>query len=104
MLSGLTPMEGITPDILTAGIGYLLADRLDGWWGDFGMGVLIASIGQITRGPIENFTKGLKKPEGGNGGGTNNTTDKESALARVARQNAMAGSDLDSYTMSKYGV
>ena len=48
-ISGVAPQVGISPDILTAVIGYFGRDRTSGMWKDFLTGVMIASIGQILR-------------------------------------------------------
>lgn len=67
-LKGLTPMPGVTPDILTAFVGWFLAGRGGDWFGPFGEGMLIASVGQMVAQPIEGFAERLKK-----GGGSSNS-------------------------------
>jgi len=63
LVAGMTPLKGVTPDIMTAGIGYYMADKMGGFGGDFGMGMLIASIGQMVREPIEGlFSKTALAP------------------------------------------
>lgn len=49
MISGFAPQVSISPDILTAVIGYFGRERTSGMWKDFLTGVMIASIGQILR-------------------------------------------------------
>ena len=48
-ISGVAPQVGISPDILTAVIGYFGREKTSGMWRDFLTGVMIASIGQILR-------------------------------------------------------
>lgn len=68
-LKGLTPMPGVTPDILTAFVGYFMARQGGNWLGPIGEGMLIASIGQMVAQPIESFAGRLKQ-----GGGTTNSS------------------------------
>lgn len=53
LVSGFVPGAGITPDIATAFIGFFVAQQGGDRLGTFGEGMLIASIGQIVRQPIE---------------------------------------------------
>lgn len=72
-LSGLTPMPGVTPDILTAFVGFFMARQGGNWLGPLGEGMLIASIGQMIKEPIENFAGKLK------GGGTTSSSSSSSS-------------------------
>lgn len=60
-LKGLTPMPGVTPDILTAFVGFFMARQGGNWLGPLGEGMLIASVGQMIAQPIESFASGLKQ-------------------------------------------
>ena len=51
---------GITPDIATAAIGFGLANYGGQRLGTFGEGMLIASIGQMVREPIEKLFEKFK--------------------------------------------
>lgn len=87
VVSGFVP-EGaeIAPDIATAVIGFIIAQQGGDRVGTFGEGMLIASIGQIVRQPIEALferfkpeeeekktkTNRLVEGDGGGGGGLSN--------------------------------
>ena len=62
MVSGFVGEEevGITPDIATAVIGFMIAQWGGERIGTFGEGMLIASIGQIVRQPIEKLFERFK--------------------------------------------
>ena len=53
MVSGLAPEAGISPEIGSAVVGFLLAQQGGRWLSPFGEGMLIASAGQLIRQPIE---------------------------------------------------
>ena len=63
-LKGVTPMPGVTPDILTAVAGWFMARQGGDWLGPIGEGMLIASVGQMVAQPIESFAGRLKLAQG----------------------------------------
>ena len=71
-LKGMTPMPGVTPDILTAFVGFFMARQGGNWLGPIGEGMLIASIGQMVKGPIEGFAGRLKQGQGSSSETTTN--------------------------------
>ncbi len=93
MVSGFVPGAGITPDIATAFVGFFVAQQGGQRIGTFGEGMLIASIGQIVRQPIED----LFSKFGGNQV-VNKTTEK------TATQNQSLGSTTEALIAQKYGI
>jgi len=57
LISGFAPGVKIAPEMGTAVVGYIMADRTaDGtFWNYLGKGVLIGSISQMTRETVEGF-------------------------------------------------
>jgi len=53
MVSGFAPQVGVTPDVVGLFIGFWLAQQGGQWMSPFGEGMLIASLGQLVREPIE---------------------------------------------------
>jgi len=92
LLKGFTPIKGVTPDLLTAGIGYVMADRMTGMGQDFGMGVLIGAIGELTREPIEGIVAKVKSPKAA----TNNPSNHVAAIP--------AGDEVELYMLRRYGL
>jgi len=93
MVSGFVGEEevGITPDIATAFIGFFIAQQGGQRAGAFGEGMLIASVGQIVRKPIEKLFERFKptppepKPpvtQGATGGGGSLPADEAYILAK----------------------
>ncbi len=62
MVSGLAPEAGIAPEIGSLFIGFFLAQQGGSWMGPFGEGMLIASVGQLVRQPIEGIFGRIGKP------------------------------------------
>lgn len=97
MVSGFVGEEevGITPDIATAVIGFIIAQQGGDRIGTFGEGMLIASIGQIVRQPIEKLFSRFKpeEPE------EPKLTGEESAT----RSNPGLPID-EAYILAKYGI
>jgi len=91
LISGLAPGIKIVPEMATAAVGYIVADRTaEGtFWNYLGKGVLIGSISQMTREPIE----GLFKPIVTKAGTMETTTE-----GRVEVKTP------EEYIKSKYGV
>ena len=86
---------GITPDIATAFIGFFVAQQGGGRVGPFGEGMLIASVGQIVRQPIEKlFEKFKPGPEG------------EKTTEKTAESTGGGGSlpADEAYILAKYGI
>ncbi|MBA7523840.1 hypothetical protein ES705_15974 [subsurface metagenome] len=98
MVSGFVPGAGITPDIATAFVGFFIAQQGGQRVGTFGEGMLIASIGQIVRQPMEDIFSKFGGNQSGGGGGTTQTTTK------LTEKSAQAGSSTEQYLTSKYGV
>ncbi len=97
MVSGFVGEEevGITPDIATAFIGFFMAQQGGGRVGVFGEGMLIASVGQIVRQPIEKlFSRFKPSPEP-----EPKVTGAESATG--SKQGLPAD---EAYILAKYGI
>jgi len=62
LVGGIAPQTGITPDIATAFVGFWLAQQPGERIGPFGEGMLISSVGQMVRQPIEKLIGGFLKP------------------------------------------
>ena len=62
MVSGFAPQAGITPDIAGMFIGFFLAQQGGSRLGVFGEGMLIASLGQLVRQPIEGVFGRIAQP------------------------------------------
>jgi hypothetical protein len=62
MVSGLAPEAGIAPEIGSLFVGFFLAQQGGRWMGPFGEGMLIASVGQLVRQPIEGIFGRIGKP------------------------------------------
>ncbi len=62
MVSGFAPQAGITPDIAGLFIGFFLAQQGGERLGVFGEGMLIASLGQLVRQPIEGIFGRIAQP------------------------------------------
>ena len=98
MVSGFVPGAGITPDIATAFIGFFVAQQGGERVGTFGEGMLIASIGQIVRQPLEDL---FGKIGGGGGEGTKTTNKLTEGTAGAG---ASSLSSTEQYLASRYGV
>ncbi|MBA7644155.1 hypothetical protein ES703_51892 [subsurface metagenome] len=62
MVSGFAPQAGITPDVAGLLIGFFLAQQGGDRLGVFGEGMLIASVGQLVRQPIEGLFGRIAQP------------------------------------------
>jgi len=97
MVSGFVGEEevGITPDIGTAVIGFIIAQQGGERIGVFGEGMLIASIGQIVRQPIEKLFERFKPGE-----------PEEKTTEKVTGSTGGGGSlpPDEAYILAKYGV
>ncbi|MBA7606759.1 hypothetical protein ES703_13909 [subsurface metagenome] len=97
MVSGFVGEEevGITPDIATAFIGFFIAQQGGERIGAFGEGMLIASVGQIVRKPIEKLFERFKPEE------------EEKPKTTVTQGATGGGGSLpaeDAYILAKYGI
>lgn len=108
MISGMVPQAGITPDIISAGVGLFLSNQGGERMGPFGEGMLIASIGNMVRQPIESLLGGIVKPPAAQGG---LTAEQQALLAQqqyLLTQGKTQGNGgdgaLDTYSLAKYGV
>ena len=63
LVKGFVPEIGVTPDVVTLFVGFLLAQRGGQWISPFGEGMLIASVGQLVSTPIQNVFGRFTKPE-----------------------------------------
>lgn len=98
MVGGLAPEAGITPEIAAAAIGFWLAGQGGARLGPFGEGLLIASIGQLVRKPIEGIFGKIGKPAApaAPAAPTPPTGAKETA--------ATPSTDVDKYLAATYGI
>ncbi|MBA7522533.1 hypothetical protein ES705_14652 [subsurface metagenome] len=63
LVKGFVPEIGVTPDVVTLFVGFLLAQRGGQWISPFGEGMLIASVGQLVSTPIQSVFSRFTKPE-----------------------------------------
>lgn len=99
MVGGLAPEAGITPEIAAAAIGFWLAGQGGARMGPFGEGLLIASIGQLVRKPIEGIFGKIGQP------GTAKSSEAEAAAAAAAlASKGIPTEDIDAYLAAKYGI
>ncbi len=97
MVGGFVPEAGITPDIATAVVGFIIAQQGGERVGTFGEGMLIASIGQIVRDPIESM---IQKFQNGGNGGTG-----AKATTKLTEGNTGGGqTSMQQYMNQAYGV
>ena len=71
LVKGFVPQIGVTPDVVTLFVGFLLAQRGGRWISPFGEGMLIASVGQLVSTPIQNVFSRFTKPEESSNTGSN---------------------------------
>jgi len=95
LTSGLAPQVGIAPDVITGGLGFGMAQWGRGRLADFGVGMLLASIGQIIRQPIEKLVGGFM-PNAVNGNKVTETTGNPT--------NPSAPSNAEAYLKQRYGI
>ena len=53
LVKGFVPQIGVTPDVVTLFVGFLLAQQGGRWISPFGEGMLIASVGQLVSTPLQ---------------------------------------------------
>ena len=97
MVGGLAPEAGITPEIAAGAIGFWLAGQGGARMGPFGEGLLIASIGQLVRQPIENIFGKFGKP-------TPTPTPEAEAAATKTGTQGTPSTDVDQYLAATYGI
>ncbi|MBA7563064.1 hypothetical protein ES708_04717 [subsurface metagenome] len=94
MVSGLAPQAGIAPEIGSLFIGFFLAQQGGRWMGPFGEGMLIASVGQLVRQPIEGIFGRIGQP-------APVTPPATPATKNTATNPA---NDVDTYLAKTYGI
>ncbi len=99
MVSGLAPEAGIAPEIGSLFVGFWLAQQGGQWMGPFGEGMLIASVGQLVRQPIEGIFGRIGKPAPA-------PETAAAAAAAVAAKTAQGtpSTDIDAYLAATYGI
>ena len=100
MVSGFAPQAGITPDVAGLLIGFVLAQQGGERIGVFGEGMLIASVGQLVRQPIEGIFGKLGQP-------APTTTEAAAAAAaagKTAGTQSTPSNDVDTYLAKTYGI
>ena len=93
MVGGLAPEAGIAPEMVSCFAGFFLAQQGGRWMSPFGEGMLIASVGQLVRQPIEGIFGRIGKPAGGGGGGNQMQTPTQ-----------MPSNSVEAYLAAKYGI
>jgi len=97
MVSGFAPQAGITPDVAGLLIGFFLAQQGGERLGVFGEGMLIASVGQLVRQPIEGIFGRLGQPPP--------TTEAATVAAtKTASTQGSPSNDVDAYLAKTYGI
>ena len=96
MVSGLAPEAGIAPEIGSLFVGFWLAQQGGQWMAPFGEGMLIASVGQLVRQPIEGIFGRIGKP----------APAPEAAAAAAGTKTAQGtpSTDIDAYLAATYGI
>lgn len=95
VVGGTMPEAKIPADVVTGGIGFAMANWGGRRVGDVGMGLMLASIGQLIATPIEKFAGGLM-PNGGNNS-TKTVATKTNSIATNPSNN-------EAYVASRYGL
>ena len=96
MVAGFAPQAGITPDVAGLLIGFFLAQQGGDRMGVFGEGMLIASVGQLVRQPIEGIFGKIGQPT---------PTPTPTPEATATKSNASTPStDVDQYLAAAYGI
>ncbi|MBA7515983.1 hypothetical protein ES705_08028 [subsurface metagenome] len=96
MVSGFAPQAGITPDVAGLLIGFFLAQQGGDRMGVFGEGMLIASVGQLVRQPIEGLFGRIAQPTP--------TPTPEVAAAATKSNASTPSTDVDKYLAAAYGI
>jgi len=91
MVSGLAPEAGIAPEIGSLFVGFFLAQQGGRWMGPFGEGMLIASVGQLVRQPIEGIFGRIGKPAGSSSSSSNLGGNHSKEPASLAEYNTAKG-------------
>lgn len=99
MVSGLAPQAGIAPEIGSLFIGFFLAQQGGRWMGPFGEGMLIASVGQLVRQPIEGIFGRIGQPQE-----TAPPTPTATAVATKTASTSTPSTDVDKYLAATYGI
>jgi len=94
MVSGFAPQAGITPDIAGLFIGFFLAQQGGDRMGVFGEGMLIASLGQLVRQPIEGIFGRIAQP----------TPTPTPTPTEAKNPAATPSTDTDAYLAATYGI
>jgi len=94
MVSGLAPQAGIAPEIGSLFIGFFLAQQGGRWMGPFGEGMLIASVGQLVRQPIEGIFGRIGQP----------TATTPAATPATKNTATNPANDVDTYLAKTYGI
>ncbi|MBA7552930.1 hypothetical protein ES705_45509 [subsurface metagenome] len=97
MVSGFAPQAGITPDVAGLLIGFFLAQQGGDRMGVFGEGMLIASVGQLVRQPIEGLFGRIAQP-------TPTPTPTPPELAATKSNASTPSTDVDKYLAATYGI
>lgn len=98
MVGGLAPEAGITPEIAAGAIGFWLAGQGGARMGPFGEGLLISSIGQLVRKPIENIFGKIGQPA------TPTPSPEAEAAAKKTATEGTPSNDVDAYLAATYGI
>ena len=94
MISGFAPQVGITPEIASLGVGFWLAQQGGRWMSPFGEGMLIASVGQLVRQPIEAIFGQFAKP----------SPSPTPTPEKTASSSSTPSTDIDAYLAATYGI
>ena len=97
MVSGLAPQAGIAPEIGSLFVGFWLAQQGGQWMSPFGEGMLIASVGQLVRQPIEGIFGRIGQPAPPPAPGPTPPTPP-------AEKTQSPGQDVDTYLAATYGI
>lgn len=95
MVSGFAPQAGITPDVAGLLIGFFLAQQGGDRMGVFGEGMLIASVGQLVRQPIEGIFGRIAQPT---------PTPTPTPTETKSNPAATPSTDTDAYLAATYGI
>ena len=93
MISGFAPQVGVTPEIASLFVGFWLAQQGGRWMSPFGEGMLIASVGQLVRQPIEGIFGRIGQPPA--------TT---TTLTKTETSQGSPATDVEAYLVAQYGL
>lgn len=97
VVGGTMPEAKIPADVVTGGIGFAMANWGGRRVGDVGMGLLLASIGQIIATPLEKFVGGIIPTNGNANKNTLKTNNNPTG-------NMVNSNSQDAYVLARYGV